>query len=72
MELRFDLKPDGGLERGYEVAQRIRNPVKSIHAQVEGDVLRVVLHYPEHVNLNRFVADIEDRISPDPDGKEFA
>lgn len=77
MELQFNLKADGGVERGYEAAQRIRNPAESIHAQVEGGnktpyVLRVVLHYPEDINLNEFVADIEARITPDPDGLEFA
>ncbi len=72
MELRFELKPDGGQERGYEVANRFHNPANSIHAQVEGWTLRVVLNDPEGIDLNAFCSDIEARITPDPDGLEFA
>jgi len=72
MELRFELKPDGGLERGYEAAARINCPESSIHAKVEGDILRVVVNYPEDICLNELVDDIEARIKPDPDGKEFS
>lgn len=72
MELQFTLKADGGQERGYETAQRIRNPAESIHAQVEGNILRVVLNNPKDVDINELVADIEARITPDPDGLEFS
>jgi hypothetical protein len=40
--------------------------------QVEGFTLRVVLNHPEDIDLNEFVADIEARITPDPDGLEFS
>ncbi len=72
MELRFDLKPDGGVERGYEIASRIRSPEHSLHAQVEGDVLRVVLNDYKMVNIDKLVERIEDAIVPDPDGLEFS
>ena len=71
MELRFDLKPDGGVERGHEIASRIRSPKHSLHAQVEGSVLRVVLNDPKMVNIDKLVERIEDAITPDPDGLEF-
>ena len=72
MELQFELKGDGGQERGYEVANRLRDPAASIHMQVEGFTLRVVLNHPEGIDLNAFCSDIESRITPDPDGLEFA
>jgi len=72
MELRFELKPDGGLERGHEVANRIYSPTDSIHAKVEGNTLRVVLHYPDMVDLNALRERIETAITPDPDGLEFS
>jgi hypothetical protein len=72
MELQFNLKADGGVERGYEVVQRLRSPADSIHMQVEGFTLRVVLNHPEDIDLNEFVADINARITPDPDGLEFS
>ena len=72
MELRFDLKPDGGVERGYEIASIIRSPQHSIHAQVEDDVLRVVLNDYKMVNIDKLVERIENAIVPDPDGLEFS
>ena len=72
VELRFELKPDGGLERGYEAADRIRDFANSIHAKVEDGCLRVVLNNALNTDINALVADVTDRIEPDPDGKEFA
>ena len=72
LELRFDLEADGGLERGYEMAQRINDPIESIHAKVEGWCLRVVLNYPEAVSIDALVERMQDGIRPDPDGKEFS
>ena len=72
MELRFNLKADGGVERGYELAARLRSPIDSIHAQVEGFVLRVVLNAPDLVDINALVQRVEDAIVPDPDGLEFS
>jgi hypothetical protein len=72
MELLFNLNTDGGQERGYEVANRLRDPAASIHMQVEGFTLRVVLNHPEGIDLNEFCSDIEARITPDPDGLEFS
>lgn len=71
MEIRFDLKADGGQERGHEIAAKLRSPIDSIHAQVEGFVLRVVLNAPDLVDFNALVQRIEDAIAPDPDGLEF-
>lgn len=72
IEIQFELKPDGGLERGYEAAESINCPASSVHAKVEGHVLRVVVNYPENICLNELVDDINARITPDPEGLEFA
>ena len=72
MEIRFDLKPDGGVERGYEIAHRLRSPIDSIHAQVEDNVLRVVLNEPDLVDINALVQRVEDAITPDPEGLEWS
>lgn len=61
MELRFDLKASDQ-ENGQRVVQSIRNPADSVHAQVEGNVLRVVINDPQNTDLNRLVADIESGI----------
>ncbi len=61
MELRFDLKASDQ-ENGQQIVQRIRNPAASVHAQVEGNVLRVVVTDPKTTDLNKLVADIESGI----------
>ena len=62
MELRFNIKKEDA-ERAAELAQQIRNPAGSIHAQVEYPVLRVVVNDLNNVDLTALAKQIEGSLS---------